>query len=177
MIPASSLKGALRGCFNEKNVKIIFGPGPMEEEQYAGAFAVLDGHLLAIPARSLRGVWVLTTSSLLFKRLVRLTHIVDIKELINESLWKKIKQLKEGQILVSPIGIKKLSFGELPVIVLNEEFELEPIERQELEQVAGQLSLEDPWRLVVIHDNILHLLIERSILYSSPNKSTPQTRD
>ncbi|MHC1629089.1 MAG: type III-B CRISPR module RAMP protein Cmr4 [Candidatus Nezhaarchaeales archaeon] len=178
VIPASSLKGALRGCFDEKNAKIFFGPGPMEEEeeQYAGALAVLDGYILAIPARSLRGVWVLATSSLLLKRLERLAHIVDIKELINKSLWKKIEQLKEKQILVPPTGIEKLSFGEPPIIVLNEEFELEPIESQELEQIAGQLGLEDPWRLVVIHDNILHPLIERSILRRARVRLKPETK-
>ncbi|MEM3621683.1 MAG: RAMP superfamily CRISPR-associated protein, partial [Candidatus Methanomethyliaceae archaeon] len=45
VIPASSFKGALRGCFDEKIAKAVFGPGPRleETEQYAGAFAVLDG--------------------------------------------------------------------------------------------------------------------------------------
>ena len=176
VIPASSLKGALRECFDEKNAKIIFGTGPMEEEQYAGALAVLDGYLLAIPARSLRGVWVLATSSLLFKRLEQLTHIVNIKEPISEGLWKKIEQLKEKQILVPPDGIEKLSFGEPPIIVLNEEFELEPIESQELKQVASLLGLEDPWRLVVVHDNILHPLVERSILRRARVRLKPETK-
>ncbi|MCD6487670.1 MAG: type III-B CRISPR module RAMP protein Cmr4 [Desulfurococcales archaeon] len=176
VIPASSLKGALRGCFDERSAKAIFGPNPMEEEQYAGALAVLDGYLLAIPARSLRGVWVLATSDLLLKRLKRLAHITGIKELVSENLWKKIEQLKERQILVSPTGMKKFSFGESPVIVLNEEFELEPIEYQELEQVASQLGLENPWRLVIIHDNILHLLVERSILRRARIRLKPETK-
>jgi len=165
MVPASSLKGALRGCFNEENAKIIFGSSPMEVEQYAGALAVLDGHLLAIPARSLRGIWAIVTSSLLLKRFKRLTDIASVKVegLINEDLLKKMEQLKREQILVSPIGRGGLSFGEKPTIILNEEFKLEPIECKELEQVANQLFLEDPWRLVVVHDDILRPLIERSI--------------
>jgi CRISPR-associated protein Cmr4 len=167
VVPASSLKGALRGCFNEENAKIIFGSSPMEEEeQYAGAFAVLDGHLLAIPVRSLRGVWTLATSSLLLKRFKRLTDIASVKVegLTDGDLIKKMEQLKQGQVLVSSIGINRLSFGEKPNIILNEEFKLEPIECKELEQVANQWGLEDPWRLVVVHDDVLHPLIERSIL-------------
>jgi len=176
VIPASSLKGALRGCFDEKNAKIIFGSSPMEEEQYAGALAVLDGYLLGITARSLRGVWVLATSSLLLKRFRRLTDIVGIKELINDSLWKEVEQLKESQILVSPTGVKNLSFGKPPAIVLNEEFELEPIECQKLEQVASQLGLEDPWRLTIIHDSIIHPLVERSILRRARIRLKPETK-
>jgi CRISPR-associated protein Cmr4 len=166
MVPASSLKGALRGCFNEENAKIIFGSSPMEEEQYAGALAVLDGHLLATPARSLRGVWALVTSNLLLKRFKRLMDIASVKAegLIYGDLLKKTEQLKREQVLASPIGINRLSFGEKPTIILNEEFKLEPVECKELEQVVNQLGLEDPWRLVVVHDDVLRPLIERSIL-------------
>jgi len=174
VIPASSLKGALRKCFDEENAKIIFGPGPVEKEQYAGAIAVLDGYLLAIPARSLRGVWILATSNLLLRRFERLTRIVDARELISESLWKKMEQLKEGQILVS--SKKKLSFGDPPTILLDEEFKLEPVECQELEKVASLLGFEDPWRLVVIHDDILRPLVERSILRRARIRLKPKTK-
>jgi len=176
VIPASSLKGALRGCFDERAARIIFGPHPMEGEQYAGALAVLDGYLLAIPARSLRGVWALVTSGLLLKRLEQLTCIVGAKRLINEALWEKIKQLKENHVLVSSSGMEKFSFGNPPIIVLNEEFELEPIECQEVEQIASQLSVEEPWRLVIVHDDILRPLIERSIIRRTRVRLKPETK-
>jgi CRISPR type III-B/RAMP module RAMP protein Cmr4 len=66
--------------------------------------------------------------------------------------------------MVSSVGKERLSFGKEPIIILNEEFELKPIESQELEPLARRLGLEDPWRLVVVHDDVLRPLVERSIL-------------
>jgi CRISPR-associated protein Cmr4 len=166
VIPASSLKGALRGCFDEERASIVFGSILMDGEQYAGALAVLDGHLLAVPVRSLRGVWALVTSSLLLRRFKRLVDVanLEIKELDIEGLRKKMEQLEQGQALVSPVGKERLSFGEEPIIILNEEFKLKPVEFHELEPLARLLGLDDPWRLVVVHDDILRPLVERSIL-------------
>ena len=167
-IPASSLKGALRTYFKGDEELIIFGSRPLDKEHYAGALAVLDGCLLAFPARSLKGVWVLVTSSLLLKRFMYLADIVGFSDsVVSESLWMRIEGLEGDQVLASLNGRKKLSIN--GSIILNEEFELklpsESLTDNEIEQIAKRyLKLDDSWRLVIVHDDILYSLVERSIL-------------
>ncbi len=77
---ASSLKGAIRakaelGLFRDgvcvgdparcAGVLAAFGPRPEEASDFASPVAFLDAKLVAIPARSLRGVWLYVTSPLL----------------------------------------------------------------------------------------------------------------
>jgi CRISPR-associated protein Cmr4 len=81
---ASSLKGALRakaerGLFHSdgRSAKCVddpaqcarvlaaFGPRPEEASEFASPVAFLDAKLVAIPARSLKGVWLYVTSPLL----------------------------------------------------------------------------------------------------------------
>mgnify|MGYP003881113491 FL=1 len=77
---ASSLKGALRARFELDffrdgrcvakpedcaNFLAAFGPRPESASDFASPAAFLDAKLVAIPARSLRGVWLYVTSPLL----------------------------------------------------------------------------------------------------------------
>ena len=77
---ASSLKGALRakaeqGLFQEgrcvgkledcATFLAAFGPRPESASEFASSVAFLDAKLVAIPARSLKGVWLYVTSPLL----------------------------------------------------------------------------------------------------------------
>jgi len=79
---ASSLKGAIRAkaerglfngslCVNEDRVNdcakvlAVFGPKPDFAHEFSSSVAFLDAKLFAIPARSLKGVWLYVTSPLL----------------------------------------------------------------------------------------------------------------
>lgn len=160
-IPSSGLKGALRERFlNQKDEERIFG-----SENRAGDFSPLDGLLVAIPARSLRGVWGLVTSPFLLKRLkatCELLHAepqdqpIVLKEL-NETL-QKAENLQQDEVIVSEEGKDFFSINNK--VILNEEFELnlKPVDR------VGGLKLEEGWRLMIVHDDIIREVVNSSML-------------
>lgn len=72
-LPGSSLKGVLRercraraeGEEHEAKRWAVFGPEHTSADEHAGAFAVTDARLLALPVRSFRGVFAWVSSPLL----------------------------------------------------------------------------------------------------------------
>lgn len=68
-LPGSSLKGVLRercrGPKESEESKAVFGPEHTEADKHAGAFAVTDARLLALPVRSFRGAFAWVSSPLL----------------------------------------------------------------------------------------------------------------
>lgn len=83
---ASSLKGAIRsraepaGCDVDKRAKAaaVFGPRPEAASEHSASAAFLDARLVAIPARSLRGVWLYVTSPLLLSRAAAYFHSLGL---------------------------------------------------------------------------------------------------
>ncbi len=72
VIPASSLKGALRQKAGESEMfEVIFGPDTRGADKHAGALLVGEAKLLALPIRSLRNVFQWVSSPLALNRLVR----------------------------------------------------------------------------------------------------------
>ena len=80
-IYSSSIKGALKtsllcafmgkhGDFEKAKYAInaILGPDPEEGESFESSIAILDAYLLAIPVRSLKGIYAYVTSPILLKR-------------------------------------------------------------------------------------------------------------
>jgi CRISPR-associated protein Cmr4 len=70
--PGASLKGVLRerrralaGGDEGEDERAVFGPDHKGASEHAGAFAVTDARLLALPVRSFRGAFAWVTSSLL----------------------------------------------------------------------------------------------------------------
>lgn len=76
VIPASSLKGALRqkaagSGESPEAIEAVFGPGTGHQDKHAGALLVGEAKLLAMPIRSLRHVFQWTSSPLVLDRLRR----------------------------------------------------------------------------------------------------------
>jgi len=79
---SSSIKGALKTAllyaftrmFNgnyenaRRAVQALLGPEPEEEESFESSIAILDAYLLAIPIRSLRGVYAYVTTPVLLRK-------------------------------------------------------------------------------------------------------------
>ena len=181
VIPTSSLKGALRsqlkdsGALSEDDVKILFGPEP-GEEAYAGAVAFTDGYLLAIPARSLRGIWALVTSPILIHRFLRILQMMyslesskkELEELkkLAEKLLGESEAMEVDQALVCKDCKKRLSIeitGKESIIV-NEEFQFECKQSENLKGFFERINIPEAWRVVLIHDDRIRDVIERSIL-------------
>jgi CRISPR-associated protein Cmr4 len=71
LLPCDTLSGELDKVACRRRVLLIFGPETDEAHEYASAVSFLDARLVAIPARSLRGVWTYVTSPHLLRYLLR----------------------------------------------------------------------------------------------------------
>jgi CRISPR-associated protein Cmr4 len=96
VIPASSLKGALRQKADEErgDVEVIFGPETQGADKHAGALLVGEAKLLALPVRSLTNIFQWVSSPLVLNRLRR-----DLAR-IGENLPDIPTPQKEGQAIV-----------------------------------------------------------------------------
>lgn len=76
IVPGSSLRGVLRQEIEEKDAglaKALFGPRTIgtNDPSFAGALAVGDAHLLALPVRALAGILCWVTSPFVLRRYAR----------------------------------------------------------------------------------------------------------
>jgi CRISPR-associated protein Cmr4 len=164
-IPASGLKGALRDEpeFDEKERKELFGSPPQEGEKgQSGKLLIHDAYLLATPARSLRGVWVLVTSPLLLKRFKMLA------ELAGSDIQRKFELLPQleidsDRILVSEEGKRRLEID--GKIVLNEDFELRAVVNQKVSEIGSVfLPPEENWRFGLVSDDLIVEIVNTSLM-------------
>lgn len=159
---ASSLKGALRSraerrLFDEKgacavgleecaNFLAAFGPRPESASEHSSGLVFLDARLVAVPARSLKGVWLWATSPMLL-RFVRLyadalgdrvelpeapqpregrvvlsdlSYAVEGKAVINE-LEFEVEQSKGPDLNIPPVMKARGLMGNKPVAYLNDD--------------------------------------------------------
>ena len=186
VVPASSLKGALRAHFiGDPYEKVIFGP-EVGEEAYAGALAVTEGYLLTMPARSLRGIWLLISSPLLVRRFAEGLRLIEIHEPQNigllldkaNALLKAAEDIKSSESLVCKDGRDRLSvkIKDKEQVIVNEEFLLECKESDSVRDFFESLKVDEPWRAVLVHDDCVREIVERSILRRSRIRLKRETK-
>ncbi|MBK1645224.1 type III-B CRISPR module RAMP protein Cmr4 [Thiocapsa imhoffii] len=76
IVPGSSLRGVLRqeiGALDADLERALFGPATIKDNasSFAGALAVGDAHLLAMPVRALAGILCYVTSPFILRRYAR----------------------------------------------------------------------------------------------------------
>lgn len=187
-IPSSSLKGAIKSFFfnaNKEIAKIIFGPEPLDEEHYAGFVAINDAFLIAMPARSLKGVYAYVSSSFMLRNLLENLEIMEslgskesqvcerIKDIKNKlcSIIEKGDQLEGNCGLVASDSVKNRLVVHDNKAIINEEFVVECKVCDEMKELAKSLligektsSTNECWRFMVLSDNIIRDVVERSII-------------
>jgi len=178
VIPTSSLKGALRSqlsdALTEEEIKVLFGP-ESGEEAYAGALAFTEGYLLAMPVRSLKGIWALVTSPVLIQRFLRMLQLMRSLEPSPEleKLAESCKKLLEDgkavgadQAIVCKEGEEKLSIEIMgkKSLILNEEFQLECKQSDKIRSFFEGIKVPEVWRGVLLHDDRIKDVADRSIL-------------
>jgi CRISPR-associated protein Cmr4 len=178
LIPTSSLKGALRSQLSEALaddvLKVLFGPEP-EEKAYAGALALTEGYLLAMPARSLRAIWAFVTSPVLIRRFLRMIQMMKCLEPSREleglkkladGLLREGEKMKADKALVCKEGEEKLSIEIMGKrsIIINEEFQLECEQSEAVRAFFEAAKAPEVWRAVLLHDDRIRDVVERSIL-------------
>ncbi|MEM4455608.1 MAG: type III-B CRISPR module RAMP protein Cmr4 [Thermofilaceae archaeon] len=204
-IYASSLKGALKTALlwalvKEKNdltlarraAEALLGPEPEPEESFESSVAVLDARLVAMPVRSLRGVYAYVTSPVLLSSFLEYSRLHSAKgnllkdveslskeaegvdkgseSLLNdvESLLREAKEVDRGSCLC--VGSKdQLVVSELNgeselhnKIILLEELWLDPKPTQNGSALSKALGLDKP--LLVLHDDEARHAIDRGLL-------------
>jgi len=168
---ASSLKGAIRakaelGLFRDglcvgkleqcAGVLAAFGPRPEEASDFASPVAFLDAKLVAIPARSLRGVWVYVTSPLLLSFVRLYAEALGAAQAVPE-----VPRPKRGEVYLSDdryavgneavINERKYSVaGRAPAL------DLPPF--QEVKKIAGDVGF------AVVSDEDIAGVVRRSLL-------------
>jgi CRISPR-associated protein Cmr4 len=141
MIAASGLKGSLRDLAERKlpqeTVNGIFGPevgNGKQDTGYAGALAVGDAKLIALPVRSFTRTFFWVTCPLAVGRLARDLRIAGIK-----TDWEETGEPEQGMALV-PSDCKtneRLFFEELDFKVAQEGRETDPVSRQPVDRFAN----------------------------------------
>lgn len=121
-IEASSLKGALRESFENKNEenkfkqKIELTFGPEDGDSHAGALGFTDARLLLFPVKSVRGVFAWITCPVVLKRFQEDMELCDQNS--NSSANIKLTDISDGHALITNNSINKIE--NIDKIVLEE---------------------------------------------------------
>jgi CRISPR-associated protein Cmr4 len=88
LIPGSSLKGILRDACKRKKgddqeLFAVFGPETIDADAHAGSLSLTDARILALPVRSLRGVFAWVTCPAVLERLNRDLCLVGMAGLMD----------------------------------------------------------------------------------------------
>lgn len=190
-IYSSSLKGALKTALlngflralgdsskARKAVTSLLGPEPGEGETFESSVAILDAYLLAMPVRSLMGVYAYVTSPHLLKIFIERCYLLEA--LMSEGsegidgLCRKLESELGG---LSPENDKAICIGGCESVkvrefsdraVLAEEFFLtiatmgEKAKIEGLMRLVNSVGLEKP--LLIVDDDVARGLIERGIV-------------
>ena len=170
---ASSLKGAARakaerGLFNGDKcvgkvgdcaeVLALFGPKPEDAHEHSSAVAFLDAKLFAIPARSLKGVWLYVTSPLL----------VSFARLYAEALGVSLSLPDPPRVQPGEVALSDPSYAQGNVVVINEisfklantsapTYNIQPVNK------VGQITGRNP-AFAVVSDDDMPRVVRRSLL-------------
>ena len=159
IVPGSSVKGVLRdACDNSKRTR-IFGPDTTNAAAHAGAIRISDLRLVALPVRSLAGVFAWVTSPLLLQRLSR-----DAQMARHDTLPAIPRIDDTATCRVTSQSVLRLSSGD----VVLEDVKLTPADENAdawAEWLAGA-AFENDWqeaftaRFCVVHDDVMSFLLQ-----------------
>lgn len=166
IVPGSSLRGVLRQEIEAKDsdlAKALFGPRAIGsgDPSFAGALAVGDAHLLALPVRALAGILCWVTSPFVLRRYAR-----DLGQ-SGLALPSAIPQPADDQRALVPTDSVNLMGGTLVLEDLDLKADADDDTRQWAETIATRIHPDDDSgradfiaRFAVLPDSILGYLSE-----------------
>jgi CRISPR-associated protein Cmr4 len=165
LLSCDALSGELDKVACRRRVLLIFGPETDEAHEYASAVSFLDARLVAIPARSLRGVWTYVTSPHLLRYLLRYLEAAGYSaagEL--GKLLEEVKQAVAGggavastdRVLVGDNAV--LNEITIPAKTHDAAVRLASLFPGEVGKLVGEQGL------VVVGDDVVGELVRRSLL-------------
>lgn len=186
-VPGSSVKGVLRDenkpeeedkQYEEKKAQhlAMFGPEAGENaSDYAGALAVGDGRLLALPLRSWRGTFAWATCPMILRRYQR-----ELNEIGAEGVPSKIPQPTEN----SACHASDTELCDNNTIYL-EDLDLKPEVHAQTDEWAGLIATEcfkdEEWQdtfkkhFLILPDNMLDFLAETATEIRTRVRIDPDT--
>jgi len=159
IVPGSSVKGVLRDACDVSERTRIFGPDTGNAAAYAGAIQISDLRLVALPVRSLAGVFAWVTSPLLLRRLSR-----DAQMAGHDTLPATPYISDTEACYMTSQSVLRLSSGD----VVLEDVKLTPGHEDTddwAEWLAGA-GFEGDWqeafmaRFCVVHDDVMSFLLQ-----------------
>jgi CRISPR-associated protein Cmr4 len=165
LLSCDTLSGELDKVACRRRVLLIFGPETDEAHEYASAVSFLDARLVAIPARSLRGVWTYTTSPHLLRYLLR--YLEAAEHSAAGELGKLLEEVKQAvagggavvsndRVLVG--GNAVLNEMTLPAKMHDAAVRLASLFPGEVGKLVGEQGL------VIVGDDVVGELVRRSLL-------------
>ncbi len=159
IVPGSSVKGVLRDACDVSKRTRIFGPDTANAAAHAGAIQISDLRMVALPVRSLAGVFAWVTSPLLLQRLSR-----DAQMAGHESLPSTPWISDTAGCCVASQSALRLSSGD----VVLEDVKLTPTDENAdgWAEWLARAVFEDDWqeafkaRLCIVHDDVMSFLLQ-----------------
>jgi CRISPR-associated protein Cmr4 len=184
----SSLKGVLRyeldgggGVLDPKVHRALFGPETDAASDHAGALAVGDARLLALPVRSLSGTFAWVTSPLVLRRYARdlAAHAGDPPLPI-----PVVPAVADGEAVVTPsTALRATAGGEAKVILEDLDLTPRPETADAWADLIGKALFpgDGPWRslltdrLCILSDSVFDFLAETATEVSARIKIDEKT--
>ncbi|RLF14813.1 MAG: type III-B CRISPR module RAMP protein Cmr4 [Thermoprotei archaeon] len=185
-IYSSSIKGALKTtllqAFTRLNheraytvVKALLGPEPEEGETFESSIAILDAYLIAMPVRSLKGVYAYVTAPILldrfWERLELLKGVRGSLNLLGKLERPPLLDIGEEEALCmggncKDLIVEELSDESVKRVVLGEHVlkltEPDVDEQEKFKPFFDILGLEKP--LLMVNDNTAKEIVERGLV-------------
>jgi CRISPR-associated protein Cmr4 len=165
LLSCDALSGELDRVACRRRVLLVFGPETDEAHEYASAVSFLDARLVAIPARSLRGVWTYVTSPHLLQYLLRYLEAAG-RSAAGElgKLLEEVKQAAAGggavastdRVLVGDNAV--LNEMALPAKTHDAAVRLASLFPGEVGKLVGEQGL------VVVGNDVVGEVVRRSLL-------------
>ena len=196
LVPGSSLKGVLRDAARRaKGATVkgsaewaIFGPETADASDHAGALSITDARLLAMPLRSLAGLFAWATCAAALERLVRDARVAGINNEVSEAAAALLKEAappraKNKEALVakgSPLLVKGAAAGQANLVF--EEFDYNARESEAVARLGAALdaALGEGMRLAthlaVISDDAFGFSARHATEVSARIKLDPKTK-
>ncbi len=156
-IYSSSLKGTFRSSL--KGGEDCYGSEVGTTSPKESKLAFLDAHLVAMPVRSLHGVYAYVSCPLLMKRLAQKARLLGFEDLEKE--LSSLTSVERGKALVIGDGSMVFDGGKATLV---EEFEFEGIKPEGTFENLRNLLMLDDRPLLIINDDDAKKIVNRSMV-------------
>jgi len=165
-LPGSSIKGTLRGhvAKSDRNMASrMFGPDTRNASDYAGAMQFSDAYLVAMPIRSLAGMFAWVTSPYLLRRLQRDANDTAISNLsVNAVPLQSVALTTESKLRLG--NTQRVVFEDIELQVVADTNEIRWTANVDAwaEKIATATNIEPAFvkeRFCIVSDDVLSFLL------------------